>query len=32
MGQPLQSPELADRLDGTDALRGEFTTHLLEEK
>ncbi|MDR9751791.1 MurR/RpiR family transcriptional regulator [Pseudomonas sp. SZMC_28357] len=28
----LQCPQLAERLEGIDALRGEFTTHLLEEK
>ena len=28
----LQCPELAERLEGIDALRTEFNTHLLEEK
>ncbi|PWK45429.1 MurR/RpiR family transcriptional regulator [Pseudomonas sp. OV226] len=28
----LRSPDLADRLEGIDALRGEFDTHLLEDK
>jgi DNA-binding MurR/RpiR family transcriptional regulator len=28
----LRSPDLADRLEGIDALRTDFDTHLLEEK
>jgi DNA-binding MurR/RpiR family transcriptional regulator len=28
----LRSPDLADRLEGIDALRNEFNTHLLEDK
>lgn len=28
----LRSPDLADRLEGIDTLRGEFDTHLLEDK
>ena len=29
---PEPNPDLAERLEGIDALRSDFTTHLLEEK
>jgi len=28
----LRCPDLADRLEGIDALRNDFDTHLLEDK
>ena len=28
----LRGPDLADRLEGIDALRNDFATHLLEDK